>query len=255
MRIAIIEDEKLTARDLARTIKTVEPDAEILPFIYSVEEAKLFFDQKLTVDLIFSDIELGDGLSFEIFEQFKIKIPIIFCTAYEEYALKAFKNFGIDYIVKPFRKAQVEKALLKYRDLKNNFQPSDINYSELSTALKSPEISQEKSILVYQGDKIIPITIDEIAMFFIFNEKVFALTESQKKYPLSERLEVLEQRFPNFFRANRQFLLNRMAVKDATQYFNRKLLVNLHVPFSESIVVSRLKAAAFLDWLASTPNK
>lgn len=251
MRVVIIEDEKLTAKDLARTIRAVEPDTEILPFLYSVEEGRQFFGQKTSVDLIFSDIELGDGLSFEIFEPLRIKIPIVFCTAYEEYTLEAFKNFGIDYLVKPFQKAHVERALRKYQDLETNFNPAPTSYAKLSDALKSPNLAPPRSILVYQGDKIIPVAVAQIELFCIEEDQVYALLKTDLKYPLSDTLDTLETQFPHFFRANRQYLVSRRAVKDASHYFNRKLLINLHFPFSESIVVSRLRASAFLTWLAA----
>jgi DNA-binding LytR/AlgR family response regulator len=255
MKIVIIEDEKLTARDLARTIKAVESDTEILPFIYSVEEARLFFSQKIPIDLIFSDIELGDGLSFDIFEQLQIKIPIVFCTAYEEYTLKAFKNFGIDYIIKPFQKAHVEEALLKYKDLETNFNSVAISYSHLLDTIQGTGSSHPQSLLIHQGDKIIPIAIDEIDLFFVENEQVYALVGKDQKYPIPDTLNVLEKSFPHFFRANRQFLISRRAVQDASHYFNRKLLINLRFPFSEPVVVSRLKAGAFLAWLAAKSHQ
>ncbi|MEM6844972.1 MAG: DNA-binding response regulator, partial [Bacteroidota bacterium] len=165
--------------------------------------------------------------------------------------LKAFKNFGIDYIVKPFQKAQVEEALLKYKDLQANFNTTEISYSHLLDTLKNSGTSHPQSLLIYQGDKIIPIAVDQIELFFIKNEQVYALVEKDQKYPVSDALDELEKRFPHFFRANRQFLISRRAVQDASHYFNRKLLINLRFPFSEAIVVSRLKASAFLAWLSA----
>lgn len=255
MRILIIEDEKLTARDLSRTIHAIEPSAEILPFITSVEDAVFFFRQAHEVDLIFSDIELGDGLSFDIFDQCQVKTPVIFCTAYEQYTLKAFKHFGIDYILKPFQKSYIENALLKFQDLKASFTHQRNNYQEVATYLQEANPVKSKSVLVRQADKIIPIHEKEIAFFFIQNELVYAVSFTQKRFILSEKLEDLEKMFPHFFRANRQYLLNRKAIKDVSQYFNRKLLVNLSFSYPDPIVVSRLKVPHFLKWLATNPNE
>lgn len=251
MKIIIIEDEKLTANDLAKTIKAIEPDIEIVKFLYSVEEAIEYLKTTKEIDLIFSDIELGDGLSFEIFEKLNLKTPIIFCTAYDKYSLKAFNTVGIDYILKPFSKIAVEKALLKYQQLKDSFKQPTENYATLIETLKNQLITKNPSVLVTQGDKIIPIQSNHIALFFVEGEYCFAYTFEQKTYIVSQNLEILEKTFaPTFFRANRQFLINQKAVKDATHSFNRKLEIHLTIPFKEQIIVSKLKVAAFLEWLA-----
>ncbi|MDO1449370.1 LytTR family DNA-binding domain-containing protein [Rhodocytophaga aerolata] len=250
MKIVIIEDEKLTAKDLAATIRGVEPDAEILPFLYSVEEAVRFFEQQPEVDLIFSDIELGDGLSFDIFEQVNTQTPIIFCTAYQQYALEAFQTLGIDYVLKPFNKQAIEKTLQKFKQLKDKLAKKNDNLDSLIGSLKNSLLHNIPSVIVYQGEKIIPISGSDIAFFFIENEGTFAYTFAQKKYPVSQKLDKLEQTFPSFFRANRQFLINRKAVKDASQYFNRKMLINLLFPYKEPIVVGKLKTTEFIHWLS-----
>jgi two-component system response regulator LytT len=252
MKIAIIEDEKLTAKDLAKTIKAVEPDAEILPFLYSVEDAISFFKQKPEVDLIFSDIELGDGLSFEIFQKTAIQTPIIFCTAYQQYTLEAFKTLGIDYILKPFSKSTIEKTLLKYKSLKSNFSKSATDFelliAEIKTNLQAPA---NPSVIVHLGDKIIPINGTNVALFFIENESTYAYTFEQKKLLVSQKLDALEKTFsPAFFRANRQVLINRKAVKDASQFFNRKMVANITIPFHEQIIIGKLKTTEFIKWLA-----
>lgn len=251
MKILIIEDEKYTAKDLSHTIKVVDPDVEILPFIHSVEDALAYLEQSPDIDLIFSDIDLGDGLSFEIFDKVSINCPIIFCTAYEQYTLQALQNFGIDYILKPFQKIHIEKALLKYKGFRDRFLQRNTHFSELKTAL-SPSDKQIQTLLVHQSDRIIPVAIEELAFIYTENNLVFAFTFTEKKYVLSEKLEVLEQNLPRFFRANRQYLINRNAIKDVSQYFNRKVKINLKVSYADEIIVSRLKVQDFLNWLANT---
>jgi two-component system, LytTR family, response regulator LytT len=254
MKIVIIEDEKLTAKDLARTIMGLNPDAEIVAMLASVEESVAYLGQQKDYDLIFSDIQLGDGLSFEIFEKVQNQTPVIFCTAFDEYALEAFKTVGIDYLLKPFSKATVGKALEKYQLLKDRLTPPKEDMSGLIQLLKAQlQPSKTPSVIIQQGDRIIPLDTAQVALFMIENDGVFAYTFDQKEHLLSQNLDSLEKQLsPMFFRANRQFLVNRKAVKDAAHYFNRKIVVNLNVPFAEQIMVGKLKVTAFVEWLANT---
>jgi two-component system, LytTR family, response regulator LytT len=251
MKIVIIEDEKPTAKDLAKTITAIEPDAEIVKLLHSVEEAIEYLSSN-SVDLIFSDIQLGDGLSFKIFEKIENHAPIIFCTAFNEYALEAFKSAGIDYLLKPFSKATVAKALEKYQKLKSTFAKPSHDFSHLLKEIERNITKKGSSIVIRQGDKIIPLDSANVALFFIENENTYAYTFDQKKLLVNEKMEQLEASFsPLFFRANRQFLINRKVVKDASQSFNRKIVVNLVVSFKEPIEVGKLKTTEFMDWLTT----
>ncbi len=254
MKIVIIEDEKLTARDLARTIAGISPDADIEAMLHSVSDAVEYLNKHTGIDLIFSDIQLGDGLSFEIFEKTHNQIPVIFCTAYNENALEAFKTVGIDYLVKPFSKATVGKAPEKFRRMKETFAAPAVDFSPLMELLKNQRSAVKiPSIIIQQGGKIIPLDGATIAFFYIDNDSVFASTFDNKKHLLSKKLDILEEMFaPVFFRANRQFLINRKAVKDASHFFNRKVVVNLTVPCAEQITVGKVKVTAFIEWLAKT---
>jgi two-component system, LytTR family, response regulator LytT len=253
MRIVIIEDEKLLANDLSKIILNILPSAAIVQYITTVAEGIDFFQRNLSVDLIFSDIQLGDGLSFEIFEKVQNKIPIIFCTAFNQYALDAFNNLGIDYVLKPFSTSTIQKALDKYDTIKQNFTSPAPDYASLLLNLKT-QLTTTKlpSVLIHQGDKIIPIDGESIALFYIEHTGVFAYTFDKRKLPVAKTLDVLETIYqPYFFRTNRQFLIHRKAIKEASQYFNRKLLVILNIPFTEQITVGKEKATIFLEWLAS----
>lgn len=253
MKIIIIEDEKLTAKDLAKTIEDIAPEIEIVSILQSVENAIAFLKTNPQLDLIFSDIELGDGTSFEIFEKLQLKIPIIFCTAYNQYALDAFKTYGIDYVLKPFSRQSIENALLKFQTIKEKLSSKEENYNDLMQVLKQKLNPKSQSVIVHQGDKIIPLNTKDIALFYISNESVFAYTFQGKKYVVSQNMESLEHSFtPDFFRANRQFLVNRTAIKDASLFFNRKIVINLSIPFEEQIAVGRLKVSAFTDWLQNS---
>jgi two-component system, LytTR family, response regulator LytT len=252
LKVVIIEDEKFTALDLADTLKKADSNIEIVITLSSVEQAINFLKAENDFDLIFSDIQLPDGLSFNIFKSVKIKVPVIFCTAFDKYALEAFDVNGIDYLLKPFSKASVSKALDKYMALKSNFKTPESNLDKLIYRLEQQISNKSSSIIVYQGDKILPIEINQVALFYLEDDYVFALTFDSKKQILTQNLEELESLCGNeFFRANRQYLINRKAVKDAAKYFNRKIIINLTVKYSEQILVGKLKATSFLQWLAN----
>ncbi|HEU4470692.1 MAG TPA: LytTR family DNA-binding domain-containing protein [Flavisolibacter sp.] len=251
MKIAIIEDEKLTAKDLKRTLMEVDPDAEIVAMLHSVEDAKTFFAGNEEADLIFSDIQLGDGLSFEVFKELSRPVPIIFCTAYDHYLLEAFQSTGIDYILKPFKKDTIEKALGKYQSLQKGFTRNKPNYSDLLNALEAKLAPKKTAVIVRHREKIIPLDASGIALLFVDNGCTYAYTFDQKKFIVNENLEDLERSFsPQFFRANRQHLVNRKAIKDASHFFNRKIVVNLTIPFKEQILVGKLKVTSFIEWLS-----
>jgi two-component system response regulator LytT len=250
MKIVVIEDEKITADDLIENLLAVKPNYTIVKILKSVSEALTFFQQQPEVDLIFSDIQLGDGLSFDIFKKVKINVPIIFCTAYNEYALEAFKANGIDYILKPFNIAEIKKAIEKFELLTNKNEVS-INKLMEYLSLKQP-IAKNVSILVYQKDVIIPINTYDIAIVQLNNGIVKLVAFNGTTYFTTQSLEEIEKlNLLFFFRANRQIILHRKIVKDVVQHFNRKLLVRIAIPFDEQIFISKEKTPAFLAWLTS----
>ncbi|MDP4275740.1 MAG: LytTR family DNA-binding domain-containing protein [Bacteroidota bacterium] len=253
MNIIIIEDERLTAEDLAETITTAEPAAKIVAILYSVKEAIYYFRANDIPDLIFSDIQLGDGLSFEIFKSVSIAAPVIFCTAYDEYALNAFKANGIEYILKPFTAQTIENALKKYNILRQSFSANFHQYDDLLKILQNREEPKSASILVHHKDKIIPVKFSDIALFYIENGTINLLTTDKKIYSVNKNMEELEQiAGKKFFRINRQCLLNRKVVVNASYYFSRKLSINITVPFKETLTVSKEKMPQFLKWLENS---
>ena len=250
MNILIIEDEEPLATDLFKTILAITPTAEIKAIIPSVEEGIEYLKQAPQLDLIFADIQLGDGLSFEIFEQTKNTIPIIFCTAYNQYALQAFDTMGIDYIIKPFSKENVAKAIEKFDLLKQRVVLPD--FRDIIDTLKNNIMPAEMpSVIVYQGEKIIPVSGNDIALFYIRDNTVFAYTFQKEELQVNQTLEILEKKFETFFyRANRQFLINRKSVKSASQHLHRKIEISLTLGFGEPIIVGKEKVTDFLEWLS-----
>ena len=252
MNIVIIEDELLTAEDLTDIISHIGKDISVSAVLHSVKDSIRYFREAPPVDLVFSDIQLGDGLSFEIFRSARIEAPIIFCTAYDEYALQAIRSNGIEYILKPFTTESIITAIDKYYQLKRHFVPVEIDYEKLIRSITGtgrPE-KEVSSILVYYKDKVLPIGFDEIALFYIDGEIIRLQCFSGKSYIVNQALDELEQLSKgNFFRVNRQYLVNRLAVVDANYYLPRKYIVNLSIPFKEALVVSKNRTTAFLQWL------
>lgn len=254
MKIVIIEDEKLTANDLASTIKEYDEQIEIPAILSSVKEAIRYFEQEKEPDLIFSDIELGDGLSFEIFKATQIQAPVIFCTAYDEYALSAFNANGIDYLLKPFTLNSVSNSLDKYFRITQQKQSTDtLQLNKVMQLLENRETEPPSTILVHYKEKILPIKLQDIAAFYLENQIVHLITFDKKIYFPSKSLEELEKLTSKyFFRTNRQSLVNREAIVDVSNRLGRKLWVNLKVPLNDSVTVSKEKASTFLDWLSGS---
>ena len=251
MNIVVIEDEKLTSDDLVEIIQELEPEAVITGVLTSVKEAVAFFQSGGGADLIFSDIQLGDGLSFEIFKTVEINVPIIFCTAYDEYTLNAFKTNGIAYVLKPFTVASIRPALEKFKTLQRAFAPSVVPYSDIIRLLGDRAPQKASSILVYYKDKIIPVRLEDVALFYIRNEVTHLITFDKTTYLINKTLDEIEKLGGGvFFRANRQYLLNRKAVADASSYLSRKFSISLNIPFNKTIIVSKEKMQSFLNWLA-----
>ncbi|MCC9136094.1 LytR/AlgR family response regulator transcription factor [Pontibacter silvestris] len=251
MKVVIIEDEPLTAEDLSDTLLQVDKSIQIEAVLTSVKNAISYFKDNAFPDLIFSDIQLGDGLSFEIFKAINTTTPVVFCTAYDEYALEAFKANGIDYILKPFTTASINATIHKIKQLQQRLSQKDTSYKDLYELFENKLARKKGSILVYQRDKIIPLPVKEIAICYVDNQITRAVCFDQRSYIVNHTLDELEDILGTpFFRANRQHLVNHEAVREASHYFGRKLVVNLTVPFQDDVIVSKAKSSSFLNWLA-----
>jgi len=251
MKIVIIEDEALMAQDLAEILLQQPGQPEVMKILSSVAESVSYLRATDPPDLIFSDIQLGDGLSFDIFRQVKTDCPVIFCTAYNEFALDAFRNNGIDYVLKPFNRNTIREALDKYHVLRENFTRHSGNYAGLLSHPGWPD-SQRKngSLLINWKDKIIPVKIRDIALFTIDYKMTQLVTFDNQKYYINQTLEELEQTCgPTFFRANRQYLVNKEAIQEALQYFARKLVLKLKIDGKHDVVISKNRVPEFLEWL------
>jgi DNA-binding LytR/AlgR family response regulator len=253
MKLVIIEDEKVTARDLVQTIQQLFPQAEVEKILTTVKESISYFANGSEADLIFSDIQLGDGLSFEIFSKVELAVPVIFCTAFDEYALDAFRANGIDYILKPFTTDAVAAAVNKYLAFRGTITEKTLSYQALEQLFTSKKKVDTTAVLVYQKDKILPVAVSNIAFFYLNNGIVHLTTFDKKNYLINKNMEELGKLTePLFFRANRQFLVNKKAVLDASNYLSRKLSLSLCVPTPETITISKEKVTQLLEWLTQS---
>lgn len=250
-RVVIVEDETAAAVNLRNMLSSIIPDVEIVEVLESVEEAVEFFSGEVDADVVFMDIHLADGDSFRIFQSVDISIPIIFTTAYDEYALEAFKVNSIDYLLKPFQEEDLRRAIDKLHRL---------TASERSSAKERREqmVSQAQSegvqtLLVRYKDKIIPVSNDEVAFFYTSEDRVTLTTLDDRRYPVEKTLETLSQQLPSdkFYRANRQFIVSRAAVKDIVVWFGSRLALNLTIETPERIIISKARVSDFKQWLQS----
>lgn len=252
MNVLIIEDEIKTAKSLAQIITSVRPDAKIVATIQSVEKAVSFLTEGPQPDLIFMDIQLSDGLCFQIFELVKVIPPVIFCTAYDNYAIEAFKANGIDYLLKPFKKEHIESALEKLSNLKTYFSSEKQLVPDLEMLLKKlGEPDGKKSFLVFRQNKYVTVKTENVAFFYIHNETTSIMTFDQQQYAISQPLEEVQSIVPaaQFYRLNRQYLVNFDAIKEVEHYFARKLFVKLTIPTPEKLLIGKEKVSSFLTWL------
>lgn len=252
MKTIIIEDEKAAVRNLTVLLSEVAPEIEIMATLDSISETIEWFKTHPLPALLFMDIHLADGSAFEIFQHVNITCPVIFTTAYDEYALKAFKVNSIDYLLKPISQEDIRKALHKLEVLcpKSDTIPSNSNFQGLLQALKQQESYKTHFLIPQKGDKLFPLSVDTILYFYISDSTVKAVTEP-KEYSipltLDELTDVLNP--SRFFRVNRQFLIARHAVKDIDLWFGSRIAVNLTVSTPEKILVSKVRVSDFKEWL------
>lgn len=252
MKVVIIEDEILAAQHLEEVLVNLNPPVQVVKVLHTVKEALKFFKVHKNFDLVFCDIQLGDGHCFEIFKDTKPLAPVIFCTAYNQYAQEAFRNNGIDYILKPFTDADIEGSIEKYHLHEKRVPDSRNDYSDILEILSSksspPKIT---SLLINFKGKIIPVKIEEIALFDIDNKVTELINFSNQKYVTNHTLDELESICGNtFYRANRQYLINRKAIEEVVQFYARKLLIKLKIEGNREIVIPKGKVPDFLDWLS-----
>ncbi|WP_178987901.1 LytR/AlgR family response regulator transcription factor [Winogradskyella schleiferi] len=250
MNVIIIEDEKPSARRLQRMLKAIDINAETM--LHSVEESIEWFQNNEHPDLIFLDIQLSDGLSFEIFEAIDIKSAVIFTTAYDEYALQAFKLNSIDYLLKPIDDDDLKTAVEKYNGRTPQKQSVTLDFNDIKNLLVNPiEREYKKRFSVKVGQHLKLINIEDIECIYSENKGTYAFTKDGRNYLLDATLDQLEHELePDvFFRISRKFYVNINAIKDIVSYTNSRLEIKLNRFNEQQIIVARERVKDFKNWL------
>jgi DNA-binding LytR/AlgR family response regulator len=252
--VLIVEDEMPSARKLKAFLSQIEPDFEVVDILESVSQTVEFLSNQL-VDLIFLDIHLSDGNSFAIFEKLEVKTPIIFTTAYDQYAIEAFTQNSIGYLLKPLSKESLEAAIHKFKTV---YQTKPTEVSGIDFRLLGQLIAQQKNhdyqerFMVYYKDKIKTIPVEEVAFFYADEKAVYMCLHNNQTFDLSFTLEQLENKLDPkyFFRANRKYLISIQSVEEAMVYSKSKLLLHLKPKAPTEVLVSSLKTSRFKEWLS-----
>jgi len=256
MKVLIIEDEPFAQKELERLLKSSSYDVEILDYIDSVEESVKWLNAN-SADLIFMDIQLSDGLSFEIFDKVNIETPVIFTTAFDEYAIRAFKVNSIDYLLKPIELDDLKKALSKFEHSFSKQEKAEVVESYLSKEQLEKLLSlyrptnYKSRFIAKLGDNIKHIAVEEIPYFYFEEKVVFLVTQSNDRYIVDYTLDQLETLLDpkSFFRINRKYIASIDSIEKVSKYFNSRLKIRLKPHIDDEILISRAKVKDFINWL------
>ncbi len=251
MNILIIEDEEPAAQRIKRMIEELEPDAHIQEVIVSIRSAVKWFKENTAPDLIFQDIQLADGLSFEIFNQVNIQTPVIFTTAFDEYAIQAFKVNSIDYLLKPIKKEELTRAYNKFKKLLSSNTPPLADMEDLIESLRQPSKKYKSRFLIRFGEHIKKINISEIAYFYTQDKINFLRTFTGHSYPLDLNLDNLEKALDPemYFRINRQFIISIDSIEQMYAFSKSRVKIKLKPAMDIETIVSTDRSPGFKAWL------
>lgn len=251
MRVLIIEDEAPAYRRLNKLLTENHSDFEVIEVIDSVVDSIKWLRNHQSPDLIFSDIQLADGLSFRIYEAFQVSCPIIFTTAYDEYMLEAFSTNGIDYLLKPIQLESLNRSVSKFRNLIGSKQETVPNMSAILALLNADEKKYKNRFLIKVGSKLVPIQVNDIAYFFSDEGFTHLVTKGNRTFVADQTLDELDRILDpsSFQRANRQFIVSVDSVKALHHFFKGKLKIDLNPLPEREVIVSRERAKSFKNWL------
>ena len=249
MNVLIFEDEKPTALRLASLLTEIDGSIKIVGTIGSVQAGIKWYKENQMPDLVFQDIILSDGNCFEIFDTVEVTAPVIFTTAFSEYAIKSFQVNSIDYIIKPYDIKDLKSALDKFKKLKGIFHPPEKGL--LEEILKKKTFTPKKRFLVKMGDNYLPISSDDIAYLISEEGLTFATLFNKERYIVNYSIVELAKQMDtsSFFQINRKMMVNIKSVKKLSSWFNSRLKLTLNPPHEEDVVVSRERTSSFKDWL------
>lgn len=250
IHIAIVEDERLSAERLKVLVQELSPEYSVVALLDSVESTMQWLKDNSSPDLILLDIQLNDGVGFDLLADDLISCPVIFTTAYDEYAVKAFKYNSIDYLLKPIDRAELENALEKFKKHgERTVSPeAKAQFGQVSRMLSG---SYKKRFLVKLGDRFQPLIVEDIAYFVSQNDLTYLVTRSGDKWPMDQSLDQLQELINplDFFRINRKLIISLPAIKEIHSYFNSRLLLKLDPHADDEVIVSRERVANFKRWM------
>lgn len=251
MNILIIEDEPQAAQRMEKLMLELVPEARILAKIDTIKKAVQWFMHHPAPDVTLMDIQLADGISFQIFDQCEVKSPVIFTTAYDEYALKAFKVNSIDYILKPVDKDELHAAIKKLRSLKRNDSDTRVMLDNIGQAVQMLMKKYKTRFVIKVGEHLKTIEVDRIRYFYSQEKATFCVTDENRNFVLDYTLEQLEEMVDpsHFYRINRKYLVSAFAIQDIISYTNSRLKLVLKGSQDNDIIVARERVQEFKDWL------
>ncbi|MBC5993641.1 LytR/AlgR family response regulator transcription factor [Pontibacter cellulosilyticus] len=252
MKVLIVEDEQIAARTLQNLILKLEPQAEIIDIIPTVKKTTEFLQSNPDLDLIFFDIHLADGSVFKVFEEVIPQAPVVFTTAYDAYAVKAFELNSLDYLLKPIRADRLQQTLVRFKQQRETFAAPVLHkLQSVLQGLQQPQEKYKSRFLVKAGSKLLPIEVEQVAYFYRDDEVVQLMTFEGKRYSVNYSLEELDGTLnpTQFFRLNRQTIANFHALAEIHSYFKGKLKIELKPAATHEVIVSQERASDFKEWL------
>lgn len=251
MKVVIIEDEPQAAQRLEKLIKVLEPGAEIIVTMDSVKQAVAWFKKDIAADLIFMDIQLADGISFQIFEQCEVKSPVIFTTAFDAYALKAFKVNSIDYILKPVDSDELKVAILKFKQLTRGSGDTKVILENIGQAVQMLTKRHKTRFMIKVGEHLRTVEVENILYFYSQEKTTFCVTQEGRNFILDYSMEQLEEMIDpeRYYRINRKYLVASNAIQDIITYTNSRLRLVLKNSDDNDVIVARERVQEFKDWL------
>ncbi|WP_456461497.1 LytR/AlgR family response regulator transcription factor [Reichenbachiella sp.] len=249
MKVLIVEDEGIAADRLIQLLEQLDASIEVVEHLDSVKSVVEWFESHATPDLAFFDIQLADGLSFEVFEQVEVSCPIIFTTAYDQYAIEAFKVNSIDYLLKPMVEADLQRALDKFQKQKQPAQNVDV--SALMNLMQQQTKSYKERFVIKVGEHLKSVLTEEVEIFLSENKATYLLSKDNKRFIIDFTLDQIQEAVDpkSFFRINRKYLIHIDGIRDIITYSNSRLKLELHHFNADDLIVSREKVAMFKEWL------
>jgi DNA-binding LytR/AlgR family response regulator len=255
MKALLIEDEPYAVQQLKSLLAESAPDVNLIAVLDSIVSSVEWFAAHSPPDLVFMDVHLADGSCFEIFNHININAPVVFITAYDQYALEAFRVNGLDYLLKPLKKKDLERSLERFYEIKSK-NLIHLDYDRIAREIFQKTGQYQKRLLIRYGQKITIINISDVAYFFAESKDTLICTFDKRQYPADQNLEQLQNILSpeEFFRVNRKFLINSKAITSMTSYSRSRIKLHLDPPFTEDVIVSTERTPGFKTWLTGPPK-